>query len=107
MTTCFETEGFEEGETENLTGLVVAFYDIKKCQHPADYYCLGHVKDCSGFRYDESLIINPIQVTDLQGDTLHYFGMTSGGVWRLLLEDLPGDLVVCGHGPVFEYDIIS
>ena len=91
---------------ENLVGLVVAFYE-RGANKPSEYYFLGHVTKVTSFRYDESEIRNPIQVTSLDGKEYRYFGLTNGEVWRTLLYDPFKDtLVIYGKGPALFFDIV-
>jgi hypothetical protein len=95
-------------EHENLCGLVVAFYDQSKMiTDPSHYFFLGHVSENDILSYDHHKITNPIRVTSLDGKYCRYFGLTVGGIWRLLLVDPSEELVVYEKSPVFYYDIVS
>lgn len=92
-------------DPESLLGYVVAFYALPKIPfQPSDYFFRGHVSEPDALYFDESVIRTPIKVTSLDNNEYRYFGMTSGDVWRILLVDVCGELVVFGRSPTFFYD---
>lgn len=100
-----DTKPDGEVQEENLVGLVVAFYE-NKATKPSDYFFVGHVTKIDLTGFDETEIKNPIKVTSLDTKNYRYFGLTQGDVWRVLLEDLWGNLVTYRKGPALTVDIV-